>query len=162
MGKLSAPTAEQALTGPAAAAGVTWEPAAAAAVLTAADGYPYFVQEFGPTPTERSYLVAMAADGEGPSQTADIASRMGRTQSNLGPIRAGLIGKGLVYRPEYARSGSPCRAWPASCSATPARRSTTTRTGSPAWATARVSSPHSSRSHAHVGGQSAGFGGAAR
>ena len=26
---------------------------------------------------------------------------MGRTQCNLGPIRAGLIGKGLIYAPEY-------------------------------------------------------------
>jgi hypothetical protein len=143
LGKLSAATAEQALTLPAAAAGVTWEPAAVAAVLTASDGYPYFLQEFGSatweqaigpaaitaadagngirlgqavldggffrsrwdraTPTERSYLMAMATDGEGPSQTADIATRMGRTQSNLGPIRAGLIGKGLVYPPEYGK-----------------------------------------------------------
>ena len=143
LGRLSASTAEQALTGPADAAGVSWEPAAVAAVLAAADGYPYFLQEFGSatweqaigpatitptdatngirlgqavldggffrsrwdraTPTERSYLFAMAADGEGPFQTADIAARMGRTQSNLGPIRAGLIGKGLVYPPEYGK-----------------------------------------------------------
>jgi len=26
---------------------------------------------------------------------------MGRSASNLGPIRAGLIGKGLIYAPEY-------------------------------------------------------------
>lgn len=143
LGKLNEPTAEQAITGPAAEAGVTWEPTAAAAVLAAADGYPYFLQEFGSatweqaigpdtitpadaangirlgqavldggffrsrwdraTPTERAYLVAMASDGDGPSQTADIAARMGRTQSNLGPIRAGLIGKGLVFPPEYGR-----------------------------------------------------------
>jgi hypothetical protein len=143
LGKLNEPTAERAITGPAAAIGVTWEPAAAMAVLAAADGYPYFLQEFGSatweqaigpdnitaadaangirlghavldggffrsrwdraTPTERAYLIAMAADGDGPSQTADIAARMNRTQSNLGPIRAGLIGKGLVYPPQYGR-----------------------------------------------------------
>jgi AAA ATPase domain len=143
LGKLGAATAEQALTGPADAAGVTWAPAAVATVLTAADGYPYFLQEFGSatwqqatgpttitaadagngvrlgqavldggffrsrwdraTPSERSYLVAMASDHEGASQTADIAKRMGRTQSNLGPIRAGLIRKGLVYPPEYGK-----------------------------------------------------------
>ncbi len=143
LGKLGAATAGQALTEPAAEAGVTWQADAATAVLAAADGYPYFLQEFGSatweqaigpaiitaadarngirlgqavldggffrsrwdraTPTERSYLVAMAADGEGPSQTADIATRLGRTQSNLGPIRAGLIGKGLVYPPEYGK-----------------------------------------------------------
>jgi hypothetical protein len=143
LGKLSAATAGQALTEPAAETGVTWEADAVSAVLAEADGYPYFLQEFGSatweqaigpaiitaadarngirlgqavldggffrsrwdraTPTERSYLVAMAADGEGPSQTADIATRMRRTQSNLGPIRAGLIGKGLVYPPEYGK-----------------------------------------------------------
>jgi hypothetical protein len=49
------------------------------------------------TPIERRYLRAMAEDGGAGSRTHDIASRLGRTQSALGPIRAGLIGKGLVY-----------------------------------------------------------------
>jgi hypothetical protein len=52
------------------------------------------------TPTERQFLQAMAADGEA-SRTADVARRLGRTMSNIGPIRAGLIAKGLVYAPEY-------------------------------------------------------------
>jgi hypothetical protein len=52
------------------------------------------------TPTEREFLRAMAADGEA-GRTADVARRMGRTMSNIGPIRAGLIAKGLVYAPEY-------------------------------------------------------------
>ena len=30
---------------------------------------------------------------------------MGRSPSNLGPIRAGLIGKGLIYAPEYGLVG---------------------------------------------------------
>ena len=52
------------------------------------------------TATERLYMQAMAAGGES-SRTPDVAARMGRAQRNLGPIRAGLIGKGLIYAPEY-------------------------------------------------------------
>jgi len=143
LGRLNNDTAAEALTVPAATAGVAWEPDALSSALAAADGYPYFLQEFGSatwdlaigpgvitpadarngirlgqqvldsgffrsrwdraTPTERDYLIAMAEDGDGPSQTADIATRMGRTQSNVGPIRAGLIGKGLIYPPEYGK-----------------------------------------------------------
>jgi hypothetical protein len=47
------------------------------------------------------YMQAMAEDRGRESRTPEIAARMGRTQSNLGPIRAGLIGKGLIYAPEY-------------------------------------------------------------
>lgn len=53
------------------------------------------------TATERLYLRAMAVGDSGEARTADVASRMARTMSNLGPIRAGLIGKGLIYAPEY-------------------------------------------------------------
>jgi hypothetical protein len=52
------------------------------------------------TATERQLLQAMAAEGD-TARTADVARRMGRTMSNIGPIRAGLIAKGLVYAPEY-------------------------------------------------------------
>jgi hypothetical protein len=30
-----------------------------------------------------------------------VAERLGRSVSSLGPIRAGLIGKGLIYSPEH-------------------------------------------------------------
>jgi type II secretory pathway predicted ATPase ExeA len=53
------------------------------------------------TATERLYLRAMAVDAGRTSRTPDVATRMGRTQSNLGPIRAGLIGKGIIFAPEY-------------------------------------------------------------
>ena len=52
------------------------------------------------TATERLFLEAMAADGDA-CRTADVARRMGRTMSNIGPIRAGLIAKGLVFAPDY-------------------------------------------------------------
>jgi hypothetical protein len=112
------------------------------AVIDAAEGYPYFLQEFGATtwnvapgptiterdatsgillgqakldggffqsrwhratPTEQTFLRAMAEDDDDDSGTSAVAARLGRTMSNLGPIRAGLIGKGLIYAPEYGR-----------------------------------------------------------
>lgn len=143
VGRLSGSAAEQALTEPATDEGVTWAPMAVAAVVGAADGYPYFLQEFGSatweqaqgpdsitladaqngirlgqadldggffrsrwdraTLAERAYLLAMAAGGDSPSQTAEVAARMGRTLASLGPVRAGLIAKGLIYAPEYGR-----------------------------------------------------------
>ncbi|MCW2498048.1 ATP-binding protein [Jatrophihabitans sp.] len=53
------------------------------------------------TPIERRYLRAMADDGGAGSRTQDVAARLDRSQSALGPTRAGLIGKGLVYAPEF-------------------------------------------------------------
>ena len=142
LGRLSGSTAAQALAGPAGDSGVTWLAEALVATIDAADGYPYFLQEFGAatwnvaegpiiterdaangillgyakldggffqsrwhraTATEQRYLRAMAEDDGEDSQTPVLAARLGRTMSNLGPIRAGLIGKGLIYAPEYGR-----------------------------------------------------------
>jgi len=53
------------------------------------------------TPVERDYLTAMATDGPGPSSSGTVASRMGKSTSQLGPTRSSLIGKGIIYGPEY-------------------------------------------------------------
>ncbi len=54
------------------------------------------------TNAEREFLRAMAADDGAPSRIADITERLGRTSSrSLGPARANLIGKGIVYAPEH-------------------------------------------------------------
>jgi len=142
LGKLSESTAAQALAGPAADSGIAWRDDALAATIDAAEGYPYFLQEFGAatwnvaegpiitqhdaangillgqakldggffqsrwhraTATEQTYLRAMAEDDDEDSRTPVVAARLGRTMSNLGPIRAGLVGKGLIYAPEYGR-----------------------------------------------------------
>jgi AAA ATPase domain len=142
LGKLPGSTAAQALAGPGSDAGVTWLDEALAATINAADGYPYFLQEFGAatwnvsagpiiterdaangillgqakldggffqsrwhraTASEQTYLRAMAEDDGEDSRTPVVAARLGRTMSNVGPIRAGLIGKGLIYAPEYGR-----------------------------------------------------------
>ena len=55
------------------------------------------------TPAERDYLAAMAHDADAPSQTRDIATRLNKTHSALGPARSSLITKGLVYVPEHGQ-----------------------------------------------------------
>lgn len=55
------------------------------------------------TPAERDYLSAMAQDGEGPSLSGNVAERIGKKITSLGPARAGLINKGLVYSPEHGK-----------------------------------------------------------
>lgn len=55
------------------------------------------------TATERDYLSAMAIDGPDSSATSVIAERLGKKVQSLGPTRAGLISKGLIYSPELGR-----------------------------------------------------------
>lgn len=57
------------------------------------------------TPAERDYLSAMAVDGDGPSSTGEVASRLHKRPTSLGPTRANLISKGLIYSPEHGRIG---------------------------------------------------------
>ncbi|HEY5136500.1 MAG TPA: ATP-binding protein [Candidatus Nanopelagicales bacterium] len=132
-----------ALTEPALAEHVVWEPDAVEHVLGAAAGFPYFLQQFGKdswdtatgpdtitltearvgaalgqaaldtgfyrarwdraTRAEQRYLRAMAEDGNDGSAAAAVAGRLGRPVSSLGPARASLISKGLIYAPEHGR-----------------------------------------------------------
>jgi hypothetical protein len=55
------------------------------------------------TPYQRRYLAAMAADGDVPSSSGEVAQRLGRRMSALGPTRAELIAKGLIYSPEHGQ-----------------------------------------------------------
>lgn len=55
------------------------------------------------TPSEKRYLQAMALDGDSGSWTGEVAAHLGAKPSSLGPVRAGLIGKGLVYAPAHGR-----------------------------------------------------------
>lgn len=53
------------------------------------------------TPAEREYMVAMAPDGDAPSSSGEVARRLGRTSmQQVGPARAKLINKGLLYAPQ--------------------------------------------------------------
>ena len=51
------------------------------------------------TPRERQYLRAMAELDSGPYRTSDIADTLGVKITTLGPVRANLIKKGMVYSP---------------------------------------------------------------
>ncbi|MDR2975130.1 MAG: ATP-binding protein [Propionibacteriaceae bacterium] len=53
------------------------------------------------TATEKSYLKAMAEDGDTGSLTSTISERLNKRPQSLGPARASLIGKGLIYSPEH-------------------------------------------------------------
>lgn len=53
------------------------------------------------TRSERRLLVAMAEDGAGPSTSSEVARRMELKPTSLGPYRANLINKGLVYSPDH-------------------------------------------------------------
>lgn len=53
------------------------------------------------TPTEKKYLRTMAELGAGPHRSGDIAEAMQRTSTSLGPTRAGLISKGMIWSPTH-------------------------------------------------------------
>jgi len=53
------------------------------------------------TPSEKKYLRAMADLGPGPHRSGDIAEKLARTVQSLGPTRAGLIAKGMIWSPTH-------------------------------------------------------------
>ena len=53
------------------------------------------------TRSEQAYLKSMAVDGDDGSSSGEVAARLSRKPASLGPTRASLIAKGLVYAPEH-------------------------------------------------------------
>jgi predicted transcriptional regulator len=53
------------------------------------------------TPAEKRYLRAMAELGTGPHRSGDIASELDREVTSLGPTRAKLIAKGMIWSPHH-------------------------------------------------------------
>jgi len=53
------------------------------------------------TPSERTYLRAMSDLGPGPHRSGDIADRLKRSVSSLGPVRSSLIAKGMIWSPSH-------------------------------------------------------------
>ncbi len=53
------------------------------------------------TPGEKRFLRGMAELGPGPYRSSDIAEVLGVKINSLGPTRANLINKGMIYSPEY-------------------------------------------------------------
>jgi len=53
------------------------------------------------TPAEKRYLRAMAELGAGPHRSGDIAEKLGREVTALGPMRNQLISKGMIWSPHH-------------------------------------------------------------
>jgi hypothetical protein len=53
------------------------------------------------TPSEKNFLRAMAELGPGAQRTGDIAETLGVKLSTLGPVRAKLLKKGMIYSPAH-------------------------------------------------------------
>jgi hypothetical protein len=53
------------------------------------------------TKAEVQFVSEMAKLGDGPYAMADIAGAMNRSQSSLGPARASIIGKGMIYSTDH-------------------------------------------------------------
>jgi len=53
------------------------------------------------TPKEREYVIAMAKLGAGPYRSSDVADALNETHQSLGPRRAQIISKGMIYSPSH-------------------------------------------------------------
>ena len=53
------------------------------------------------TTAERNFMKAMASLPKGPYKTADVATKLGKQVSSIGPVRATLISKGFIYSPQH-------------------------------------------------------------
>ncbi|QKK06923.1 MAG: ATP-binding protein [Planctomycetota bacterium] len=53
------------------------------------------------TPSEKTYLRAMAQLGPGPHRSGDIADVLERKVTSLGPTRSNLIAKGMIWSPSH-------------------------------------------------------------
>lgn len=53
------------------------------------------------TPSEKKYLRAMADLGAGPHRSGDIAEKLERKVTSLGPTRNQLIAKGMIWSPNH-------------------------------------------------------------
>lgn len=74
---------------------------ASVAAIAALDESFFLVRFDRLTPTEKKYLRAMAELGAGPHRSGDIAETMDRKVQSLGPTRAGLISKGMIWSPTH-------------------------------------------------------------
>jgi len=57
------------------------------------------------TPRERDYLRALAELGNEPQRSGAIAKMLGLTSEEAGPLRDGLIKKGMLYSPQHGQTG---------------------------------------------------------
>lgn len=53
------------------------------------------------TPKEKEYVFAMAKLGSGPYRSSEVAQILDEKPNKLGPCRANIINKGMIYSPEH-------------------------------------------------------------
>lgn len=53
------------------------------------------------TDAEQRYMRAMAELGAGPYRSGDVARLLGKSTNSFGPVRDGLIRKGMIYSPKH-------------------------------------------------------------
>lgn len=143
IGALNDDEARRALVEPLAEANVGIDKDALKLVTNEAQGYPYFIQEWGYqiwnkatrspikksvviksseavilrldqnffrsryerlSDTQKVYLRAMAELGSGPYRSGHIAQLLGKSTSQLGTTREGLINSGMIYSPKYGQA----------------------------------------------------------
>ena len=75
--------------------------AAGASAVAALDQSFFRVRFDRLTQSEKRYLRAMADLGRGPHRSGDIAERLGRKVTSLGPTRNALIAKGMIWSPSH-------------------------------------------------------------
>lgn len=76
------------------------EKASAAAIRRLDEGF-FRVRFDRLTPKEREYVIAMAQLGKGPYRSSDVADLLGESVQSLGPRRAQIINKGMIYSPAH-------------------------------------------------------------
>jgi AAA ATPase domain len=74
---------------------------ATTAALQALDGGFFRVRLDRLTPREKDYMRAMAELGPGPHRSGDIAALLGVQVTQAGPVRGGLLKKGMIYSPQH-------------------------------------------------------------
>lgn len=78
--------------------------AASHSAMTALDKSFFRVRFDRLTPREQNYLRAMAELGAGPHRSGAIAEALGRAVESTGPLRSGLIKKGMVWSPAHGET----------------------------------------------------------
>jgi hypothetical protein len=53
------------------------------------------------TPKEKEYVIAMARLGPGPYRSSEVAEKLDEKLTTLGPRRAQIIAKGMIYSPAH-------------------------------------------------------------
>jgi len=113
--QLDADVVAEALRFPAGLEDAQWDDDAIDVVVDASGRYPYFLQQFG----QETWTVAA-----GPVIAKhDAALGVAHGTNDLGPTRASLIAKGLIYAPEHGIDGAD--RWPVSLLSPRLRRNRT-------------------------------------